>query len=223
DSARRALLQVGAGRSGEAETSQRRSFGHECSDLADVAIPRGETALLRIQEGPPWCLSGLELDLLNAAPSRCQAGFARLRSTSSIPSSATRAERRIDVTGACAYPTSDQGAQFAGTQRKTSPATDTRPTAECRWVAAKGWPVAASSCKRPSRTRTVSSGSVSKPLCHPGHSKPGRNTASPPNMRRSLPDSRRTTLCPGVCPPVRETTTPGATSCSFSHGCSRLP
>src|SRR5690606_20405297 len=61
----------------------------------------------RIQEGPPWCLSGLELDLLNAAPSRCQAGFARLRSTSSIPSSATRAERRIDVTGACAYPPSD--------------------------------------------------------------------------------------------------------------------
>ena len=41
--------------------------------------------------------------------------------------------------------------------------------------------------------------------------------ASPANVSRSPPDARRTTLCPGVWPPVRWTTTPGATSYSFSN------
>src|SRR5262245_50042357 len=49
-----------------------------------------------------------------------------------------------------------------------------------------------------------------------GCSNPTWNTASPANVSRSPPDARRTTLCPGVWPPVRWTTTPGATSYSFS-------
>ena len=36
------------------------------------------------------------------------------------------------------------------------------------------------------------------------------------------PDARRTTLCPGVCPPVRQASTPGATSYSVSNVRSRL-
>ena len=36
-------------------------------------------------------------------------------------------------------------------------------------------------------------------------------------VSRSPPDARRTTLCPGVWPPVRRTTIPGATSYSVSR------
>ena len=42
------------------------------------------------------------------------------------------------------------------------------------------------------------------------------------NVSRSPPDARRTTRCPGVWPPVRWTSTPGATSYSFSNGRSWL-
>src|SRR5262249_32812353 len=51
---------------------------------------------------------------------------------------------------------------------------------------------------------------------------PTANTASPANVNRSPPDARRTTLCRGVRPPVRRTTTPGATSYSASTGRSWL-
>src|SRR5262249_16425612 len=51
---------------------------------------------------------------------------------------------------------------------------------------------------------------------------PDRETASPAKVSRSPPDARRTTLCPGVWPPVRRTTTPGATSYSASNGRSLL-
>src|SRR3982074_3658510 len=60
-------------------------------------------------------------------------------------------------------------------------------------------------------------GSCSKPLYQSGCSNPTWNTASPANVSRSPPDARRTTLCPGVWPPVRWTTTPGATSYSVSN------
>jgi hypothetical protein len=51
-----------------------------------------------------------------------------------------------------------------------------------------------------------------------GRSNPTWNTASPANVSRSPPDARRTTLCPGVWPPVRWTSTPGTTSYSVSKG-----
>ena len=50
-----------------------------------------------------------------------------------------------------------------------------------------------------------------------GSSNPTWNTRSPANINRSPPDAKRTTLCPGVWPPVRWTTTPGATWSSFSN------
>src|ERR1700719_3281236 len=65
-------------------------------------------------------------------------------------------------------------------------------------------------------------GSCSKPLYQSGCSNPTANTASPANVSRSPPDARRTTLCPGVWPPVRETTTPGTTSYFSSNGRSWL-
>lgn len=46
---------------------------------------------------------------------------------------------------------------------------------------------------------------------------------SPAKVIRSLPDSSRTTLCPGVWPPLRRTITPGATSASVSNVRNRLP
>ena len=51
-------------------------------------------------------------------------------------------------------------------------------------------------------------GRVRNRLCQSGWSKLTGNTASPANVSRSPPDARRTTLCPGVWPPVRVTTTP---------------
>src|SRR4029077_14299177 len=72
--------------------------------------------------------------------------------------------------------------------------------------------------KRRTRTRAASAGSCSKPLYQSGCSNPTWNTASPANVSRSPPDARRTTLCPGVWPPVRWTRTPGATSYSASNG-----
>src|SRR5262249_18845303 len=117
------------------------------------------------------------------------------------------------------HPTSGQYSQGPGTQRKTSPSTATWQTdGNDRWVATSDSRFAASSRRRRTRTRAASSGSCSKPLYQSGCSNPTWNTASPANVSRSPPDGRRTTLCPGVWPPVRVTSTPGATSYSFSNG-----
>src|SRR6266481_2227321 len=116
-----------------------------------------------------------------------------------------------------------QYSQGPGTQRKTSPSTATWQTdGNDRCVATSDSRFAASSRKRLTRTRAASSGSCSKPLYQSGCSNPTWNTASPANVSRSPPDARRTTLCPGVWPPVRWTTTPGATSYSLSNGRSWL-
>src|SRR5215471_4811689 len=120
-------------------------------------------------------------------------------------------------------PTSSQYSQGPGTQRKTSPSTATWQTdGNDRCVATSDSRFAASSRRRRTRTRAASSGSCSKPLYQSGCSNPTWNTASPANVSRSPPDARRTTLCPGVWPPVRVTSTPGATSYSFSNGRSLL-
>src|SRR5262249_49869608 len=97
-----------------------------------------------------------------------------------------------------------QYSQGAGTQRKTSPAPATGQTdGNDGGVAPSDSRVAASSRKRRTRTRAASSGSCSKPLYQSGCSNPTWNTRSPANVSRSPPDARRTTLCPGVWPPVR--------------------
>src|SRR5690606_11257090 len=59
--------------------------------------------------------------------------------------------------------------------------------------------------------------------CASRGSKPTGKMPSPANVRRSPPEVTRTTLCPGVWPPVRHTTTPGATSDTSSNICSLLP
>src|SRR5262249_5845706 len=115
-------------------------------------------------------------------------------------------------------PISGQYSQGPGTQRKTSPATATWQTDGNDWsVATSASRFAASSRRRLTRTRAASSGSCSKPLYQSGCSNPTWNTASPANVSRSPPDARRTTLCPGVWPPVRWRSTPGTTSYSFSN------
>src|SRR5215469_10022930 len=51
---------------------------------------------------------------------------------------------------------------------------------------------------------------------------PGLEHEVPGERQPSPPDARRTTQCPGVWPPVRWTSTPGATSYSLSNGLNRL-